>query len=212
MEYCSLEVLKQIAHSMVVHFGNNCEVLIHDLESNNLQNSIVYFENNHVSNRQIGDAPSQMVLESLNKNIDEIKDNLGYLTKTKNGRILKSSNLYFSDEKKEKIKYILSINYDITSFLTIDSAIQSLIKTEEKNNHKPVESFQNVNNLLDELLEKAIALIGKPVALMTKEEKITAIKYLNAAGIFLITKSGDKVSKFFNISKYTLYSYIDVNK
>ncbi|MDR3258034.1 MAG: helix-turn-helix transcriptional regulator [Fusobacteriaceae bacterium] len=212
MEYCSIEVLKQIAHSMVVHFGNNCEVLIHDLENNNFQNNIIYFENIHTGNRQIGDNSYQVILESLNKNINEIKDNLGYLVKTKDGRILKSSNLYFCDEKKEKIKYVLSINYDITSFLTIDNAIKSLIKTPEENNHKPIDAPKNVNNLLDELLASAIALIGKPVALMTKEEKITAIKYLNSAGIFLITKSGDKVSKFFNISKYTLYSYIDVNK
>ncbi len=26
---------------------------------------------------------------------------------------------------------------------------------------------------------------------------------------FLITKSGDKISKYYGISKYTLYSYID---
>ena len=47
---------------------------------------------------------------------------------------------------------------------------------------------------------------------MTKEEKTQAIRFLNDSGAFLITKSGDKVSKYFGISKYTLYSYIDVNK
>ena len=56
-----------------------------------------------------------------------------------------------------------------------------------------------------------VALIGKPAALMNKEEKVTAIQFLNDAGAFLITKSGDKVSKYFGISKFTLYSYIDVN-
>ena len=29
------------------------------------------------------------------------------------------------------------------------------------------------------------------------------------AGAFLVTKSGDKIAKYFGISKYTLYSYID---
>lgn len=38
------------------------------------------------------------------------------------------------------------------------------------------------------------------------------INYLNDAGAFLITKSGDKVAKYFGISKYTLYSYVDINK
>lgn len=31
-------------------------------------------------------------------------------------------------------------------------------------------------------------------------------------GAFLTTKSGDKVAKYFGISKYTLYSYVDINK
>ena len=44
---------------------------------------------------------------------------------------------------------------------------------------------------------------------MTKEDKVRAIGFLNGAGAFLITKSGDKVANYFGISKYTLYSYID---
>lgn len=38
-----------------------------------------------------------------------------------------------------------------------------------------------------------------------------AIQFLNETGPF-ITKSGDKVCKYFGISKYTLYSYIDESK
>ena len=44
-----------------------------------------------------------------------------------------------------------------------------------------------------------------------KDEKVTAIRFLNDAGAFLITKSGDKISRYFGISKFTLYNYIDVN-
>ena len=47
---------------------------------------------------------------------------------------------------------------------------------------------------------------------MTTEEKKSAIKYLNEAGAFLITKSGDRVSEFFQISKFTLYSYTSEGK
>ena len=61
-------------------------------------------------------------------------------------------------------------------------------------------------------LEQSVALVGVPVPFMTKNDKIKAINYLNDAGAFLITKSGDKVSKYFGISKYTLYSYVDINK
>ena len=43
-------------------------------------------------------------------------------------------------------------------------------------------------------------------------DKVKAIRFLSDNGAFLVTKSGDKVAKYFGISKYTLYSYIDANK
>ena len=67
-------------------------------------------------------------------------------------------------------------------------------------------------DLLDDLIRQADELVGKPPALMTKDDKVRAIQFLNNAGAFLVTKSGDKVAKYFGISKYTLYSYIDANK
>ena len=65
---------------------------------------------------------------------------------------------------------------------------------------------------MDDLIEQSVAKVGKPVALMTKDDKIAAIQFLNNAGAFLVTKSGDKISKYFGISKYILYSYIDASK
>ena len=47
---------------------------------------------------------------------------------------------------------------------------------------------------------------------MNKEDKVKAIRFLSENGAFLVTKSGDKVAKYFGISKYTLYSYIDDSK
>jgi predicted transcriptional regulator YheO len=54
--------------------------------------------------------------------------------------------------------------------------------------------------------------VGSPVAYMSREDKIKAIKYLDSHGAFLITKSGDKISSYFGISKYTMYSYLDKDK
>ena len=66
-----------------------------------------------------------------------------------------------------------------------------------------------INDVLEELIQQSVALVGKPAALMNKEDKIRAIRFLNENGAFLVTRSGDKVAKHFGISKYTLYSYLD---
>lgn len=210
----TLALLKQIAAGFAKEFGSNCEIVIHDLQAENLEHSIVHIENGHVTNRQIGDGSSKVVLKTLDmlkKNPEGLTDRLGYLTKTASGQILKSSTMYIRDETGE-IRYLLSLNYDITNLMLIDQTVKSLIETEDSTKDKaPEQIVSNVTDLLDQLIEQSVALIGKPAALMNKEEKVTAIRFLNDAGAFLITKSGDKVSKYFGISKFTLYSYIDVN-
>ena len=95
--------------------------------------------------------------------------------------------------------------------MMIQSTIGDLLSTQDKEQTEP-ERIINVNHVLDELIEQSVALVGKPVALMNKDDKVRAIRFLNEAGAFLVTKSGDKVAKYFGISKYTLYSYIDANK
>lgn len=212
MQY-TLDLLKQMADGIARQFGQDCEILIHDLTSEDRQeHSIVHIVNGHVTNRKIGDGPSKAVLDAMYKDPYSLKDHLGYLTKTADGRILKSSTMYIRDDDGD-ISYILAINYDITKFTMMEQAVKALIETEPQSENKPPEQIvHNVTDLLDNLIEQSVALVGKPAALMNKEEKVTAIQFLNDAGAFLITKSGDKVSKYFGISKFTLYSYIDVNK
>ena len=72
----------------------------------------------------------------------------------------------------------------------------------------PRQITHNVNELLDVLIEQAVAKVGKPVAMMNKDDKVAVVQYLDHAGAFLITKSGDKVSSYLGISKFTLYSYM----
>ena len=207
----TLDFLKQLAHGLAIQFGSSCEIAIHDLKTKDLERSIVYIENGHVSNRQTGDGPSGIVLETLQSDPSTIHDKLSYLTKTEDGRILKSSTFYIRDDDGS-ISYIFSLNYDITAFTAASTAIQSLIATKDNlpdlTGDSPRQITHNVNELLDVLIEQAVAKVGKPVAMMNKDDKVAVVQYLDHAGAFLITKSGDKVSSYLVISKFTLYSYM----
>ena len=208
-----LHFLKQLAHGLAAQFGNSCEVVIHDLTKKDLDKSIVYIENGHVSNRHTGDGPSGIVLETLRSDPGKLKDKLAYLTRTDDGRILKSSTLYIRNEEG-KIVYIFSMNYDITTLLAAENSIRGLVQTEpedspgEDASDSPQRITHNVTELLDLLIEQAIARVGKPVAMMNKDDKVAVVQYLNNAGAFLITKSGDKVSSLLGISKFTLIQSI----
>lgn len=208
-ENSKLELLRQVAAGIAAQFGPDCEVAIHDL-SRDPDRSIVFIANGHVSGRKEGDGASTVVMEQLRTNDPEPKDHLCYLTKTPNGKILKSSTIYIRDGKGG-VSAIMAINYDISGLLVAEQAVRDLVSTGEEAPAEP-EKITNVSELLDELIQKSVALVGKPAALMNKDDKVRAIQFLSQNGAFLITKSGDKVAKFFGISKYTLYSYIDMNK
>ena len=208
-ENSKLELLRQVAAGIAAQFGSNCEVAIHDL-SRDPDRSIVFIANGHISGRKVGDGASNVVMEQLRTQDPEPKDHLCYLTKTPDGKILKSSTVYIRD-RKGKVSAILAINYDISRLILMEEALHDLTSTGEEVPSEP-ERITNVSDLLDELIQQSVALVGKPAAVMNKEDKVKAIQFLSQNGAFLITKSGDKVAKYFGISKYTLYSYIDMNK
>ena len=206
----TLQFLFQLAKGITRQFGPNCVVVVHDLDSNDPNSSIVAIENGHVTGRKVGDGPSHVVLEALRSGRENLTDHLSYLTRTKDGKILKSSTIYVRDDDGEAIG-IFAINYDITLMLAMEENLKQFTATDQ-DQREPERISRNVGDLLDELIEQSVKIVGKPVALMTKEDKVKAIQFLNETGAFLITKSGDKVCRFFGISKYTLYSYIDEAK
>lgn len=208
MNDAALDFLKRLAQALAAQFGNNCEVVVHDLASGDPEHTVAAIENGHVTKRRVGDGPSPVVLESMNSS-GELKDHCNYLTRTHDGRILKSSTVYVRDEGGRPTG-IFSINYDVTGLIMAETSLHSLLNITPDEKEKEPECIpQNVTELLDDLIERSVALIGKPVALMTKDDKIRAVQFLSKAGAFLITKSGDKVARHFGISKYTLYSYLD---
>lgn len=205
-----LKFLTQLARGIARQFGPNCEVVVHDLGTNEPERSIVAIENGHITGRRLGDGPSHVVWEALKTDPKKLEDRLAYLTRTEDGKILKSSTIFIRNEEG-KVSGIFAINYDITMMKTVEEQLR-LFTAADTAGEEPQTIVHNVNDLLEELIEQSAKLVGKPVAMMNKEDKVKAIGFLNDSGAFLITKSGQRVCNFFGISKYTLYSYIDEAK
>ncbi len=201
------EFAKRVAKGIAGQFGRNCEVVIHDLRGEDTEHSIIAIENGHVTGRSVGDGPSHIVLESLKGGPDAPEDRVSYLTKTSDGRVLRSTTLYIRDDEG-KVIGLMGINYDISMMVAVDEVLRDFTGTDIQT-VEPEAISRNVADLLDELLEHSVRIVGKPTTLMSKDDKIRAIKFLDDNGAFLITKSGPKVCQYFGISTYTLYSYLD---
>ena len=199
--------LCSLAQAVAAHYGKSCEVAVHDLTGENAaDSSIIFIENGEVTGRKVGDGASAVVLEELSAAENDRENRIGYFTRTSDGKVLKSTTVYIRDESG-KVAAIFSINHDITALSVAASAIGELISPTARS--EPEKITTHVEELLDELLWKSTELIGKPVSMMNKDDKQRAIRYLNSKGALLITKSGDRIAKYFGISKFTLYSYLD---
>ena len=190
------EMLCRIAKALAAQFGSNCEVVVHEISDCSTSNSIIAIENGHVTGRKSGDGPSQVVLEQLGKDGLCPEDHLCYLMRTPDGKLLKSTSIYIPDSEG-KVAAILGINFDISALVMAEQALNSLTLTMNHDQDTPARITHNVNDLLDDLINQSDRLVGKPVALMTKEDKVRAIRFLNDHGALLITKSGDKIANHF---------------
>jgi predicted transcriptional regulator YheO len=196
-------------------FGENCEVVLHDHKDQPYEHTIVAIENGHVTGRTIGDCGTNLGLEVL-RGTGDGRDRYNYATQTKDGRVLRSSTVYIHDDAGEVVGS-LCVNIDITDMMAAEHVIGKLCQNPFRNgkNGGGVEKVQevfahDVSELTDALIQQAQQVIDKPVSKMTKEDKMAVLRFLDNHGAFLIKKAGEKIAAFLDISKFTMYSYLDV--
>ncbi|HYE09735.1 MAG TPA: PAS domain-containing protein [Patescibacteria group bacterium] len=189
-------------------FGKNCEVVLHDVR--NPDNSIVTIANGHVTNRVVGGPMSEYGLADLRKGSFD-KNRVNYLKKTKDGRILKSTSMYIKDEQDKLIGF-LCINLDISEFTVMRNIINEFTFINDDMNFVSAEgngTEDTINDVLARIVDKVLESMGKPVAFLSKEEKVHIVQLLEGQGVFLVKGAIDYVAKVLCVSRYTIYNYLD---
>jgi predicted transcriptional regulator YheO len=192
--------------------GKNTEIIVHDLS--NLENSIVYSINSHISNRKEGDTITDLLLEFLQ---NESKNNTNFIckynSKTINNKILYSSTYFLRDEDMALIGAIcLNSDYSeldksfnvITSFLpnfkTKEIKKDTVIIKENLHNNAQELTLNKINSIVEEFPTNPKR--------MTTDEKAEAIANLDKSGVFLIKGAVEKVATELFMSESSIYRYL----
>lgn len=213
-----LKNLELVATAIASLFGLNCEIVIHDLKDKPYDSTIVSIINGHVTNRKVGDCGTNLGLEVL-RGTDTDGNRFNYTTQTPSGRLLHSSSIYFRNSENIVIG-AFCINFDTTDFLMAERALGTITRgmlsngfqqnnQEDHGTDKHEVFATDVNELLDVLVKNSLAYVGKPVAKMTRDDKIKGLRYLDERGAFLIKKAGDRIARYYGLSKYTIYGYLE---
>lgn len=194
---CQKDFLARLASNISKQFGRNCEVAIHEFQGEDLL--ITHIENGYITGRQVGDLSTNEFLDEFFEK--DFMRNPVYHMKSKDGRELLSSTTYIQDG--DKITGFVCINYDISE---LQGLVRSLDWAIEDNSMR---DLNDVNEVLEYHLNACEQLIGKSPENMDRADKFKAVEYLESKHVFLITKSSVRVCEFLNITKYSLYTFLD---
>ena len=159
MTPAQIEFYKRLAHGLALQFGPNCEVVVHDLETEDVDHSIVVIENGHVSGRKLGDGPSHIVFESMHEGTTDVHDREPYLTKTTDGKLLKSSTIFIRNDEGKPVG-ILGINFDITLMKAFERSLDAFTGTGGTGYTEPEPITKNIGDLLEDLLHECEQFVG----------------------------------------------------
>lgn len=202
------DFLKRLVKMLEMQLGKDTEIVLHDL-TRPYDSTIVEIANGNLSGRKVGDSGTNLGLEVLRGKVQN-GDRFNYITNGKDGKVFRSSSMYIYNDEHKAIGSIC-INTDITESIKMEKYFHDRNQINVEQDESNSEIFaNNVGEILNFLLVQAQAKIGKPVADMTREDKVEFLNYLDERGAFLISKANEKIGAFLGISKYTLYQYLDM--
>ncbi|AQP46765.1 hypothetical protein BW730_03705 [Tessaracoccus aquimaris] len=186
--------------------GRQCEMVLHDLTSRDLNHSVYAIYNGKLTGRTVG-SPSTRLGFAAMRDEQNNHDAFGYSSLTQDGREMRSSSLYFRNEAGSIIA-ALCINHDLSPLQFAMANLQSVMTQEDPS--RPQELLTpDIGSILESMVEEALESVGKPPALLSKSERIRVIALLEQRGAFDIKRSVDVVAARLAVSKVTVYGYLD---
>lgn len=196
----ALDVLRRLSDGLAAMFGNNCEVVVHDM--NNFDNSIVHIVNGHVTDRQVGDAFKVLGLKDVDRFFSGT-DLINCRAATPDQRLLKSSTFHV---RGDDYHYALGVNFDYTSLAFAAASLGDLTKVGE--DIDKALAAPSPERSLEQLFAEALKSNGKPVSMLNKNDRVRIVRFLEERGAFAMQRSIPFISEKLNVSRYTVYNYL----
>ncbi|MBB5855771.1 aminotransferase class V-fold PLP-dependent enzyme [Amycolatopsis umgeniensis] len=185
-----LTALVPAVHALATMLGPGNEVLLHDLSR--LPDSIVAIAGD-LTGRTVGGPMTDLLLGLVRRGTTQ--DLTNYETHGPDGRAIRSSTLFLRDADGIAIG-CLCVNR------LSDGAPKS-------GGHEPETFPPDVDSLQRFLVGRAVTKAGIPVDLMKKRHKAAVVRELDEAGFFLIKDSVDHLAGELDVTRYTIYNYLN---
>jgi predicted transcriptional regulator YheO len=212
-----LETMRHVVEGLERALTSDVEVVLHDVTKP--KSSVVAIANGTITGRRVGSAIISGPFDDLG--LSKLLSSEGgapgeactivtdYRTRAGNGNELESTSMLFRDERGRAYA-ALCVNADRSKLRHVHSILSDLLgEAREPVASAGTEAAPRVETVVQDIVDEAIRASGKPVSIMTKDDKMLAVDQMRQRGIFLIRSSVDMVAKGLGVSRFTIYNYLD---
>lgn len=193
-----------IADAIAQTFGKNCEVVLYDLTTS--QSSVIYTTNNHVTGIENGHPFNHLLTQVLlSKNLqNDVAANYQIASNGKEN--VKSTSVLLRNTGGDAIG-CLTINYDTEPLFQIQQFLSDIVVKENPPDLKKETEYNNVQEIAKTFIQQIIG--ESDVEKMDRRKKLEIVASMEEKGVFLIRGALETVADALQVSKVTIYSYLD---
>ncbi|GGL61970.1 DNA-binding protein [Streptomyces fumigatiscleroticus] len=198
-----IAALAPVVDGIVATLGSFCEVVVHDFRRP--EHSVVAIAGS-VTGRGVGGSMSEIGMGLLARG-DEAGDELNYLTRTRSGKLVKSSTMVLRDSHGT-VFGALCVNLDITAVHQVGGLIGELAGVAAPA-AVPTTTFGNdVGSVVDALVDSRQLRLNKPWNALGRAERLRLFRDLDDDGVFAVRGAAQQVADRLGISRASAYHYL----
>lgn len=194
--------------------GDNVEVVLHDLTTPS--KSTVAIAHGHISGRTKGDpilagpkgdvgfATARLDADASGEQNSIVAD---YRTVTKTGVVLSSATAIFRDASGTPFA-ALCLNSDLTVAHMAHAWLSTLLGKKPKPKDAQREPVR-MAGMMEEIISNALNTSCKPVSMLSKEERLSAVASMQSRGLFIVRGGASRAAEALGVTRFTIYNYLD---
>ncbi|KUO08991.1 helix-turn-helix transcriptional regulator [Streptomyces sp. DSM 15324] len=199
-----LRALVPVVDGIAATFGPVCEAVLHDYRRP--ERSVVAVAGS-VTGRTAGGAMSEIGLRVLARG-DEARDELNYVTRTGDGRRVKSSTMVLRDSAGG-VFGALCVNVDVTEVDRVQGLLAALAGAAAQPSQAPVTTFgDDIDSVVDALLDDHLRRQDQTWPGLDRARRLALFRGLDERGVFAVRRAVEQVAARLGISRASAYHYL----
>jgi predicted transcriptional regulator YheO len=199
-----IAALTPVINGITATLGSFCEVVVHDFRRP--EKSVVAIAGS-VTGRAVGGSMSEIGMGILARG-DEAGDELNYLTRTRTGKIVKSSTMVLRDSAGT-VFGALCVNLDITAVNQAHALIGEIAGVATGPAAVPTTTFGNdIGSVVDAIVDSHQLGQNKTWSELDRTQRLELFRGLDERGVFAVRRAVEQVAARLGISRASAYNYL----